>query len=276
MSGETWISVGQLSEGFESGADGYRPAPSAALAGRRLVLDFEDGSRIGYHFESATELTCAPHSPPRSGAVAATYRATEIRSGIFFVDYIAPDTRASTVSLVLDLERRVCTILYATLPEEADARLSLVERARRPGGELTGVAARYLSGTVDRPFADEAQRHEDSDDMIGRRVEYTYSSTERYEHIYLNRRFYTWHCLSGSERGLADTDLCRYLKIAERLYFFSWREKIVPTLGAVLVDFEQMRTTGKIFGYRGFDFGAVVNIAVGAHARLAGTHRTTP
>ena len=68
-------------------------------------------------------------------------------------------------------------------------------------------------------------------------MEYTYSPTERYEHIYLNEDFYTWQCLMGSEKGLADTDRCHYLKLGEQLYLFVWREKIVPTLGAVVADF---------------------------------------
>ena len=80
-------------------------------------------------------------------------------------------------------------------------------------------------------------------------MEYTYSPTERYEHIYLNEEFYTWHCLLGSEKGLADTDRCHYLKLGDDLYLFVWREKIVPTLGAVVVDFQAMRTMGKIFGH---------------------------
>ena len=52
-----------------------------------------------------------------------------------------------------------------------------------------------------------------------------------------------------------------------------WREKIVPTLGAVLVDLEQMKTTGKIFGYSGFDFGTVMNFPVGARASLVSGER---
>jgi hypothetical protein len=104
-------------------------------------------------------------------------------------------------------------------------------------------------------------------------VEYTYSPTERYEHIYLNERFYTWHCLLGSEKGLADTDRCHYLKLADELYLFVWREKIVPTLGAVVVDFQAMRTMGKIFGHSqsgpGGGPAGVVDFPVGARARLA-------
>lgn len=73
-----------------------------------------------------------------------------------------------------------------------------------------------------------------------------------FEHIYLNEKLYTWHCMAGIEKGLADTDRCHYYKIAGSgtgsdagLYLFIWREKIIPTLGMVLVDFSRMKTTGK-------------------------------
>ena len=73
-----------------------------------------------------------------------------------------------------------------------------------------------------------------TDALVGKRVQYVYSQTEAYEHIYLNENLYTWQCLRGSEAGLADTDRCHYRRIADELYLFVWREKVVPTLGVVL------------------------------------------
>ncbi len=260
-----WIAVGELGEAFGSGADTHTLAPSPGLAGKRMRLSFEDGSVVDYHFRCASQLM-------RGRGKVEPYRAAQIRPGILFVDFIAGDRRASAISLVLDLGRGLCTAIEAELPTEADAKASLIERVER-GGELTAVTARFLSGAIDAPFGHTIDRHTDTHDLIGRRIEYTYSRSERYEHIYLNERFFTWHCLAGSEQGLADTDRCRYLRVADRLYLFVWREKIVPTLGAVLVDLEQMKTTGKIFGYRGFDFGAVMNFPVGARARLVSDER---
>ena len=126
---------------------------------------------------------------------------------------------------------------------------------------------------MDTAFTSSTPRHLPTTDLVGRRVEYTYSATERYEHIYLNEHFYTWHCLLGSEKGLADTDRCHYLKLAEDLYLFVWREKIIPTLGAVVVDFQAMRTMGKIFGHAhggggGNDSSGLVDFRVGARARV--------
>ncbi|SPX56212.1 MoaF protein [Klebsiella pneumoniae] len=56
--------------------------------------------------------------------------------------------------------------------------------------------------------------------LVGMRNQYTYSPTERYEHIYLNDNFYAWQCLDGVEKGLADVDRCHYVQVAEDLYLF--------------------------------------------------------
>ena len=68
---------------------------------------------------------------------------------------------------------------------------------------------------------------------------------------------------------MADTDLCHHYKIASNLYLFVWREKFVPTLGVVVVNLEEMKTTGKIFGYESDDFVKLTNFPIGAHAQLA-------
>ncbi|MFY4846670.1 MoaF C-terminal domain-containing protein [Klebsiella pneumoniae] len=109
--------------------------------------------------------------------------------------------------------------------------------------------------------------------LVGMRNQYTYSPTERYEHIYLNDNFYAWQCLDGVEKGLADVDRCHYVQVAEDLYLFVWREKIIPTLGVILIDLQQMRTDGKIMGYQGSDFGALSNFPVGASAKLLNVTR---
>ncbi len=48
------------------------------------------------------------------------------------------------------------------------------------------------------------------------------------------------------------------------MYLFLWREKIVPTLGVVVLDLNAMRTTGKIFGHEGNNFRKTVNFRIGA------------
>ncbi len=74
-------------------------------------------------------------------------------------------------------------------------------------------------------------------------------------------------------KGLADVDRCHYVQVAEDLYLFVWREKIIPTLGVILIDLQQMRTDGKIMGYQGSDFGALSNFPVGASAKILNVTR---
>jgi MoaF C-terminal domain/MoaF N-terminal domain len=193
--------------------------------------------------------------------------AAEVRPGIYFLDYVKHRELATSVSLVLDTGSGIATALTGILPDAAEAGIPLSERAAQ-GEELTAVSATFLSGAIDRVFTPDTGRHLPTLDLVGRRMEYTYSPTECYEHVYLNEHFYTWHCLAGAEQGLADTDRCHHRKIAEDLYLFVWREKIVPTLGVVLLDLKAMRTVGKIFGYQGAGFDQVANFVVGARARL--------
>jgi hypothetical protein len=276
-----WISVGELAEAFDP--DNYTPPPTGELAGAVHRLDFEDGRTVEYRFISESRLTWTT-TGPSGGAVAgsqlgaaaageAEYFALRPREGIYFVDYLAGEAPPTAVSLLLDLGEGIATSLVARLPQTPDVGESLLARATR-GEELTAVSVHFASAAVGTAFAGGSTlQHLPTMDLVGRRVEYTYSATERYEHIYLNEHFYTWHCLLGSEKGLADTDRCHYFKLADDLYLFVWREKIVPTLGAVVVDFQAMRTMGKIFGH-GQDGGAsqgasaVVDFRVGARARL--------
>lgn len=261
-----WISVGELSESFSH--DSHAPEPSSDLVGKQIQLRLDDGRVLDCRFEQGDTLWWRlafepfPDQPQK-----AAYRAVALREGIYFVDFVWERGEAHSVTILLDLNRAIATVLLARLPDESETRRSLLDRIAT-GDELTAVSATFHSASVDKPFDADTPRHLPSTDLVGRRVEYTYSPTERYEHIYLNESLYTWHCLAGSEKGLADTDRCHHLELADRLYLFVWREKIVPTLGVVAVDFIRMGTAGKILGYRDDGGLGVENFPVGARARL--------
>jgi hypothetical protein len=59
-----------------------------------------------------------------------------------------------------------------------------------------------------------------------------------------------------------------YYKIADELYLFVWREKIIPTLGLVLIDLQQHRSDGKIFGYAGSSFDELSNFPVSSYCQV--------
>lgn len=258
-----WITVGALADGF-AGDNHILPARDD-LAGRHLTLHFDNGWQIEHRFGAAT---LSWNNIGESAGEELAYRATSLRPGLYLVDFIKQDQGAThSVSLVLDLERQCFTAVLGQMPSRDETRTDLFSRALA-GGELTSVKAQFLHGAIDRPYTADTPRHAPTEELIGLRNQYVYSASEAYEHVYLNADFYSWQCLKGVEQGLADTDRCHYYKVAEQLYLFVWREKIVPTLGLVLIDLAAGRSDGKIFGYQGADFESFANFPVGALARV--------
>jgi hypothetical protein len=270
-----WITVGELARAFAP--DSNAAGPTGDLVGRTLDMSLENHQTVRCRFLTHRELSWETLDGRAGGRhkVAEQYLAYKIRPAVYFVDFVRHLEQAATLSFVLDLDLEIVTVLFATLPDREEASGSLSERVAA-GKDLTAVSAVFLSGAVDKAFAPGTPRHLPTVDLIGRRVEYAYSPSELYEHIYLNERFYTWQCLAGAEEGLADTDRCHYYKVADDLYFFVWREKIIPTLGAAVIDFGAMRSTGKIFGYAGTDFDKTANFAIGARARFVNVTKRSP
>lgn len=274
MDHSNWIQVGALADGFL--ADSHILPPADKLNGKTFNVHLEDGSITEYRFESATRMHWKVLSGDAAGAKASeTYRATSLRDGIVFVDFLKSGDSATSVSMVIDLATAVVTAIVGGLPAREAIAECAFDRATS-GRELTSVKASILRGTLDKPFDTNAPLHQRTAELVGLRNEYIYSATERYEHIYLNEHYYSWQCLDGVEQGLGDTDRCDYLKIADALYLFVWREKVVPTLGVIMIDLADNKTDGKIFGYAGHDIGQTTNFAVGAYAHVLNQTRHTP
>jgi len=261
MSSEAvFIQVGALAEGFAP--HGNTLEQQHGLAGTLLTLRFSDGESLRCRFSGAQTLDWGEQR-------GVAYRATSIRPGVLFIDFLDPLRPNASVTLACDRNQGNFTAVYGQLPNESQTRLDAFSRVEQ-GLPLTAVEARFRFGTLDNA---QAAPPGFTDELIGMRNMYTYSPTERYEHIYLNDNFYAWQCLDGVEKGLADVDRCHYVKVADQLYLFVWREKIIPTLGVVMIDLQAMRTDGKILGYQGSDFSALSNFAVGAHALVLNTTR---
>ncbi|WP_025129082.1 molybdenum cofactor biosynthesis F family protein [Pseudomonas sp. PH1b] len=258
-----WITVGALADGF-AGDNHILPALDD-LDGRTLTLYFDNGWQIEHRFGARTLRWNRVGEP---ASIELPYRATALRPGLYLVDFLKQEQgQTHSISLILDLEQHCFTAVVGQMPSQAEAGVDLFSRALA-GGELTSVKAQFLHGSLDTPPTANTPRHEPTDELIGLRNQYVYSASEAYEHIYLNANFYSWQCLKGVEQGLADTDRCHSYKIADQLYLFVWREKIVPTLGLVLIDLKAGRTDGKIFGYQGADFSSAANFPVGALAQV--------
>ena len=261
-----WISVGALGEAFAPESNVLSCVND--LEGKTIIFNFENGWSIAHQFLANGQLKWHGIDGEVVGEQGdELYSATSLRPGIYFVDFVKAAERATTVSMIIDLNKKIFTALLGQLPERAQAMEPFLTKIAG-NKSLSSVSAHFMRGALDQPFTSATERHALTLELIGKRVHYTYSATEKYEHTYLNANFYAWQCLQGSELGLADTDLCHYYKIDEQLYWFIWQEKIVPTLGVVMLDLQQLKTTGKIFGYSSHDFGPTSNFPVGAYARV--------
>jgi hypothetical protein len=262
--GGLYISVDELSVGF---SEHVLPATSC-LAGTRTELHCRSGKRVSLNFISGESLEWATTDRDGPDKRICSYRAIAPREEIYFIDFITADGDSKSVSIVLDMARGCATVVTGILPTAEEVMIPLIVRAekRMP---LTSVQAIFEHAAIDRPFSDATPCHERSGDLVGERIQWVYSSKNAYEHVYLAENTYSWHCIAGNEKGLADTDRCFCRKITEGLYLFVWVEKIIPTVGVVLEDLDAMRSCGKIFGRVGYDMtGGVTNFPVGAYGTL--------
>jgi hypothetical protein len=259
-----WVEVDAIAHGL----DENRLPATDELAGRDVTLRSADGRVVRARVHDGSRLRWDVVAGAGAGIGAdETYEAVRVAPHLYLVSFVRRDQPLTSVSVALDTASRCATVLIGTMPTLAEARTDLI--ARMKGGfDLSPVRLEILSAVVDPRSPDEAVvPHARTAELVGKRMRYTYGDGAVYEHVYLNERLYTWHCLAGPEQGLADTERCDYLRITADVILFCWREKVVPTLGVVLVNTAEMRSTGTLFGID-TETGAPIHFGIGARGEL--------
>jgi|TARA_B100000315_G_scaffold237469_1_gene254292 hypothetical protein len=258
---EEWTQI----SGIAVGLDEERLPSSEVLAGQQFALSAAGVPSLSLDFSDAKSL-CWRHSGDSTDE---TYDAVEVAPALFIVGIChRRDPRLST-TLALDLETRRATRVLGRLPSVAEADTSLLSRVHANEG-LSPVGVEFDHWEIELPGHSKpasSSAHTRTRDLLGKRLVYTYGDGGVYEHIYLNESRFTWHCLKGPEAGLADTEHCNFYRIRPDVYLFSWREKIIPTLGVVLVNTKEMRSSGFITGIDTRS-GEVSHFPVGAQGSL--------
>ncbi|SJM67265.1 MoaF protein precursor [Gulosibacter sp. 10] len=230
---EEWPDVTAMLSGFGEPS----LAASSRLEGRALEIEYE-GDVVCYAF-GAGEVRREPASDDAAGAV--PYRAVALRPGIFFVDFrVGEAVRAVDFTLIVDFDgNRVFEAESAFADRDGAVRM-------RTGARSGRIAA-----------AETAEPWERTDELVGKRIYYRYSPTEHYEHIYLNRGTFVWHCIRGAEAGLADADPVRVWRIADDLVLLHWSETVMPVESIVAIDLAAGRSVGRMFCWDGPTLDAV-------------------
>lgn len=246
----TWLPLDGLAEGF----DANKAEPSRDLAGREVTVTGGDGSRLTLRF-TADRVAWQRDGGSESGGGDDSYEAVEVDGGLYYVQWHVSSAPEQALSVFLDLDRGRSLVVTATIGE--------------PGPGQTAVRQTFVAGTIDGSQPTGA-KPAPTTALIGRRAMWVYSAEHAYEHVYLSPHWYSWQCLAGPERGLADTDENTAYELRPGIYVFAWREKVIPC-GSVTVadhrDVTALRSHGNLFGLD--ETGTrPVHFTFGAHGRL--------
>ncbi|KAM0209065.1 hypothetical protein ACHAPA_006460 [Fusarium lateritium] len=220
-----WPTLNAMATGFR---EHLMPA-SSHLEGKTLTHTFDNGMTISHEFttNSLTWRILKGQDQGKSGQ--ATYESFEVRPDVFFIDFLKPDYN-EVVTMIVDLTTGQATTGVSGFKEQ-------------DGQRRTYTAFMNATSHQNKPV----QAFPHTEDLIGKHILYRYSSKDSYEHVYLNKGTFVWHCLSGTERGLADAEECKMLKLRENLYLLFWTETIMPVESLVVIDLEHMRSTGRFY-----------------------------
>lgn len=246
----TWLPLDGLAPGF----DANKGQPSGALAGRTVRVAGD--VRTEYRFTGGTvDLNLDEH-----WRTEVRYEAFDIAEGLVYAQFQRADDPMTAVSLILDGATGHALTVHTTIGDPQPGR--------------TRVRQRFVTGRIEGLPAD-GDAPAVSGALIGRRALWVYSPEHAYEHVYLSPDWYSWQCLAGPERGLADTDEVTVYRLRPEIYVFTWREKVIPCAAVTVADHRdpyRLRSSGALFGLD--ESGRTpVHFTFGAHGRLLGAVR---
>ncbi|MGH9043445.1 MAG: MoaF C-terminal domain-containing protein [Acidimicrobiales bacterium] len=250
----TWLPLDGLAIGF----DANKGATTGELDGRTIVIDNEDGSWVEHVFGSG-RVTHTFHPPDAAAPTVQVdaFEAFVVDDALYYAQFHEQAFPSSAVSLFID--------------DRTNRSLTVVTEIGDVSQPGTRVSQRFVVGALHGLRALGSPPHP-TPALVGRRALWIYSASHAYEHIYLSPRWYSWQCLAGPEKGLADTDEVTTYELRPGIYVFTWREKVVPCAAVTVADHREprgLRSHGALFGLDGSGT-QYVHFTFGAYGRLLG------
>ncbi|WP_432482639.1 MoaF C-terminal domain-containing protein [Kineococcus esterisolvens] len=225
---DRWPTLNALDvQGFSD----YNLPDSDALSGRSFRAEFDAHPALSISLDREAGVRLEEEDGrSEPAAVVAPVSVKQVDDGLFLLHAAVTEPEPAAFVIALDVTGGAVTVVRSTLVDASPGSPRVHEDVRT--GSLAGRSA----------------RHQRTSELVGARVQYVYGPDNAYEHVYLTDSAYTWHCLAGPERGLADTERGRVWKLREDVYLFAWQEKVVPCDGVVAINFRRGRSTGRIWG----------------------------
>lgn len=243
------------------GISQYRLPLCAELAGTELELSMDNGKDYSVRFESADEVLWSTEGEVQHRDA---YECLKVDEGLFFINLeVSSEPTHTGLTLALDLERMLVTCVRAGM-----------EGVR--GHAALFVKTEIITGAVkksDGSFA--AERHEFTDELVGKAICWTYTPnfaiihtypTERYEKPILVR--YEDDCCETVMRAMEDpftvlpwpkisASPVDWIKLREGMYLLNILEISRPDLLeepkrnclTFIFDLKRMRNYGRAFGF---------------------------
>ena len=225
------------------------------LAGKTFTLRYDHAPAIEYRVEDAETLNWRKEGD--SNWTKARYQGWESMPGVIMFGHLlegTPDHDGHAI--VADFHQGLVTCFNGFLNTPYFANEAGVRT-------LFGVIE--MDGLIPPKY----NRHQFTDEMLGRAVSQNYAPGLTSMHLYSTPHSLSWIIFTGSDAGgLEWSGPAAYVKIRDGLFFMYWLEEACNgTLGTILVNLHTMRDVG--VGYNCGPQGLNMS-AVGAHERLAG------
>jgi hypothetical protein len=213
----------------------HDPAPlSSALAELKRLRVVGAGAPLEYEFEGKDHLRFKLRGTWRE----AYYECYEAAPGIYFFFHMH-DTSVPPPQMTA-----MCV--------DTNTGLVTVNNAQIGNDEYTprDVSSQISFGAMDTGGAIPAGRHQFTDDFVGRVAAWKVGGIWLTHH-YINPQFFLNEILGVDANSvfLTIAEPARYVKIAENIYVFSWREMAGPgIMGMDVMDWSKMQSVGMFYG----------------------------
>lgn len=228
------------------GASQYRLPFSFELAGKVTDLVFDDGKELLIQWLDGSTMSYSENGAP---AIIQKYECLKAENNIYLILSEKPNSSPrEAMILVLDLAARLVTGNFVK-QGALSAKPHVVTREVR-------------FGYIDAPGKPvPADRHAFTEDLVGKKIRWTYNPTFDVVHVYRTPTHYRWAFSPKTRKNLpADGKLnkdfvnkldepCIYIKINDHMYVFSWiEEEGSGTEGFALMNVDRMNDVGCFWG----------------------------